>query len=668
MNIKEIKINNYGNLENKEINLENGINIVYGKNESGKSTLLNYIKNIFYGISKNKNGRDISDYERYKPWGKEDFSGKLKYELDNKKEFEIYRDFNKKNPKIFNENLEEISKEFNIDKKDGSQFFYDQTKINETMFLSTVVSMQQEVKLDKQSQQVLVQKLANLAGTGDDNISFEKVIAKLNKRQVEEVGTERTQGKPINIVKDRMKQIELAIRDMNSSENEKTILEERERTLKEEINSLQLEKSINEQLESIYLKGNFEKEKIELKEKIKSENKTKIDKLNKEKEELIKSKEYIALKNDNNKSNNKNNQGKHEKSKKSGFNNIILLVIFVVIFAVLEVINIKLGNNVLNIAKYSLIPIYFAIVLIKMAVKSNKNKKIKYEDELNKKIEDEKSKNEITVINTKIDSLEKQINQLCEEQELQKNEISKAKEKLDNNIDEGIEQIREEYKNKIDIDKVLDDINEKYVSNKIKNIEEELGKKRILLNTTQIEEKSLSSKLENKIALEEEYKQLEEELRELEEKNNCINLTKEYLSKAYARMKNTVTPKFTKNLSETIDEISSGKYNMVTINDESGLIVENKLGEYIPVERLSVGTIDQLYLSLRLSMIDEISKENMPVILDEAFAFYDEGRLENILKFLIKRSEKNQVIIFTCTKREKTILDRLGVCYNLVEL
>ena len=133
-------------------------------------------------------------------------------------------------------------------------------------------------------------------------------------------------------------------------------------------------------------------------------------------------------------------------------------------------------------------------------------------------------------------------------------------------------------------------------------------------------------------------------------------------------MKNTVTPKFTRNLSETIDEISSGKYNMVTINDESGLIVENKLGEYIPVERLSVGTIDQLYLSLRLSMIDEISKENMPVILDEAFAFYDEGRLENILKFLIKRSEKNQVIIFTCTKREKTILDRLGVCYNLVEL
>ena len=72
--------------------------------------------------------KDISDYEKYKPWGKEDFSGKLKYELDDGEEFEIYRDFNKKNPKIFNENLEDISKEFNIVKKDGVQFFYEQTE------------------------------------------------------------------------------------------------------------------------------------------------------------------------------------------------------------------------------------------------------------------------------------------------------------------------------------------------------------------------------------------------------------------------------------------------------------------------------------------------------------------------------------------------------------
>ena len=76
MKIKNIKINSYGNLQNKEINLKEKINIIYGKNESGKSTLLNFIINSFYGISKNKKGKEISDYEKYMPWNGEEFSGK----------------------------------------------------------------------------------------------------------------------------------------------------------------------------------------------------------------------------------------------------------------------------------------------------------------------------------------------------------------------------------------------------------------------------------------------------------------------------------------------------------------------------------------------------------------------------------------------------------------
>ena len=58
MEIKNIKINNYGTLKQKEINLENNINIIYGKNESGKSTLLNYLKNMeFLKIKMEKKSR-----------------------------------------------------------------------------------------------------------------------------------------------------------------------------------------------------------------------------------------------------------------------------------------------------------------------------------------------------------------------------------------------------------------------------------------------------------------------------------------------------------------------------------------------------------------------------------------------------------------------------------
>ena len=95
MKINKIKINSYGKLKEKEIKLKDGINIIYGKNESGKSTLLNFIVNSFYGISKNKKGKEYSDVEKYTPWLGEEFSGKLEYELNNKNKYEIYRDFKK---------------------------------------------------------------------------------------------------------------------------------------------------------------------------------------------------------------------------------------------------------------------------------------------------------------------------------------------------------------------------------------------------------------------------------------------------------------------------------------------------------------------------------------------------------------------------------------------
>ena len=64
----------------------------------------------------------------------------------------------------------------------------------------------------------------------------------------------------------------------------------------------------------------------------------------------------------------------------------------------------------------------------------------------------------------------------------------------------------------------------------------------------------------------------------------------------------------------------------------------------------------------------EVSSENMPIILDEAFAYYDDDRLENILKYLAKNYADKQVIILTCTNREEEIFEKLGYEYNKVIL
>lgn len=76
------------------------------------------------------------------------------------------------------------------------------------------------------------------------------------------------------------------------------------------------------------------------------------------------------------------------------------------------------------------------------------------------------------------------------------------------------------------------------------------------------------------------------------------------------------------------------------------------------------GTIDQLYLSLRISSINELTPENMPIILDETFAFFDEKRLENVLRFLNENYGDKQIIILTCTMRECELLRKIGINYN----
>ena len=62
--INKLKINAYGKLKDREIEFQDHINVIHGNNETGKSTILTFIVNMLYGISKNKNEKEYSDFER----------------------------------------------------------------------------------------------------------------------------------------------------------------------------------------------------------------------------------------------------------------------------------------------------------------------------------------------------------------------------------------------------------------------------------------------------------------------------------------------------------------------------------------------------------------------------------------------------------------------------
>ena len=276
MRIDNLKINAYGNIKNKDISLNKGINIIHGANESGKSTLLSYIVNSFYGISKTKDGREISDYEKYKPWECSEFSGRIKYTLNDNSQYEIFRDFTKKNPKIYNERLEDITDNFEIDKKDGSKFFVEQTGVDKQTYLSTVVSMQQEVRLEEKEQNLLIQKIANLAGTGEDNVSYKKALGKLQDKIRDEIGTNKTTQKPINIIEKEIGEINRKIEEIRPYKDKKYEIDSEKEELKEQIKELEIERKILQELRESELAENENKKEIQIKENNIKENESKV--------------------------------------------------------------------------------------------------------------------------------------------------------------------------------------------------------------------------------------------------------------------------------------------------------------------------------------------------------------------------------------------------------
>ena len=712
MNIKNIKINAYGNLENKEINLDKKINIIHGANESGKSTMLSYIVNSFYGISKTKDGKDISDYDKYKPWNNNEFSGRISYELDNGEQYEVFRDFNKKNPKIYNKNLEDITDKFEIDKKEGSKFFLEQTGIDKQMYTSTVVSMQEEVRLDDKNQNMLIQKIANLAGTGEDNVSYKKALTKLQNKIRDEIGTNKTSQKPINILNNQIEEINKKIEEIKPNINKKYEIDNQKDLINENLKNLEIKKEILEEInKKNQNKLDYLKEK-NIKEISKKDNEEHIEKLKKEantvKEEQMKVEKTVndlnkkleenkveqsRIEQELNKENEQTENIENSKNIKSSKNTIY--IIFLIVFIALGILGVALLKNYLVTIVFGILALIDIILLITKKIKVNriikeenklsetkkkehirdleeeKNYILKEIDKISKELKEEESNQK--EIASKNSMLQGQIILLEKTNTSLENELNSIKEKLEKLQSNNEEELLAQYNGKMDREKLLQIINSTDIELQLKNVETQINNEKIKLKGLEIEENTVIPQIDAMVELEETLQAKKEEYNNLKNQEDIINITIENLEQAYEEMKTTITPKFTENLSKNIEEISNGKYSKVTINDESGMVVENNRGEYINANNLSTGTIDQLYLSLRLSMIEDLSKESLPIILDETFAYFDNTRLENAIKYLIKLTQgenikNHQVIIFTCTNREKEILEKQNYKYNLIEI
>ena len=250
------------------------------------------------------------------------------------------------------------------------------------------------------------------------------------------------------------------------------------------------------------------------------------------------------------------------------------------------------------------------------------------------------------------------------------NDINNLNKNIEKDYAEQKELIIKKYKNIIDENLILETFKKdlKIIEEEIKNTEEKYNNLKFEKYTLEISEKNINKDIEEKINLEEQLENIKNEEQEILKIGQAIELAKNVLEKSYEKMKNNITPKFTENLLKNTQGVIGEKYNNIIFNEDEGIIVETENGNYVNANCLSVGTIDQLYLALRLAIADEVAKEKLPIILDEAFAYYDEERLENILSYLNENFKENQIIIFTCSNREKEIMRKLNLNFNYIEL
>lgn len=166
----------------------------------------------------------------------------------------------------------------------------------------------------------------------------------------------------------------------------------------------------------------------------------------------------------------------------------------------------------------------------------------------------------------------------------------------------------------------------------------------------------------------EALKQVLEENERIREEITAIDLALETMTELSGTIRDSFGLYLNKSASQLVNSITGGIYSSMSV-DENLNIFMNTPTRLVPVEQVSSGTMDQIYLALRLASARLLQGDGdqMPLIFDDSFVLYDDERLRTALKWL-SQSWPGQIIIFTCHQREAQMLTACQVPYGMVEM
>ena len=150
-------------------------------------------------------------------------------------------------------------------------------------------------------------------------------------------------------------------------------------------------------------------------------------------------------------------------------------------------------------------------------------------------------------------------------------------------------------------------------------------------------------------------KQVRLRIGRLEETYAALEVAQEALRKATSELQRRFAPRIAKRTEELFGKFTAGRYETVRLKEDLSLEVgmQQEIKTH-SVQWPSDGTVDQLYLALRLAVAEELTPE-APLVLDDAMVRFDDTRLTTALNILSEMAEDKQVILFTCQSREKKL-------------
>jgi DNA repair exonuclease SbcCD ATPase subunit len=638
MKITSININGYGKFANKTISFTDGLNVVYGNNEAGKSTTHTFIKSMLFGTKKKKSKVLVDTYTKYMPWDKNSkYEGTLTFNHKGKN-YQIYRVFDEKNPILEIRDIDGKGKLIN-----NPEVFLHRVLNNLSIdsFDNTISIGQLKSAQDKSMVDELKKFIANLNTSGNMSINTLSAINFLKQRKDSlQMNLNSDATMLYNKQLGNIRNIEKELSNKNYENKLPEILQ------KKNSESRKIERN-NEEIEN--LKQSIVEKRIIL-ENYGFTSKEDIDSLAVQTNKIFFDFKPIMS---------------NSKLMRSLTTNIIftaigiLLIVFSFLFLVVTYPDVATILNVNNV-KYSLMGItnfimnlpFHPIILISLFLcigiilivgnillfysnyqSINKSKEIQnvISDIFNQHINDD----EVTSDNML----------------LFKKHISSMK-KMAKSIDDFEARIS-----------LLTEENNILLKNQAEYSDTIKSQQRIQYDVEQ--------KYNELYALKDENEKLKQELSnndQIKKEIDSIDLAIETLTSLSNEIQVMFGTHLNKSVSVYIDALTNHKYNSLNVDNALNITI-NYEDKVISLDKLSTGTMDQIYLALRLAISDIVctNREKLPLLFDDCFAMYDNERLESTLKFLSSNID-SQIIIFTCHTRERALLSHNKVPFNSIDI